>query len=259
MSAQFEEIYSLLVPLANGRLIVPRAAIVEVMGFSQPRERPDGAPDWFVGWLNWSGNRIPLISFEAACGQPVPEQKQRTRIAVLQAVAGLLDPPTFAMVTQGYPYLLRVNRNVLKLEEDEAEPLPAILSRVRMANERPAIPDLEHLEQEIASVLGIRANEPTSEAVEVMPDEPTQLGHSVTSLGDAPAEDELRFDDDTSEATLEAALDDADPATMPAAGVDAPEPGVVGDGLTETQPQVPDDAELTFDDLSIDGIEVDED
>jgi len=264
MSAQFEEIYSLLVPLANGRLIVPRAAVVEVMGYAAPRERPEGAPEWFVGWLNWQGNRIPLVSFEAACGQPLPEQKQRTRITVMQAIAGLLDPPTFAMVTQGYPYLLRVNRNVLKLEEreDGAEELAAVMARVRMANERPAIPDFEYLEQQIAAVLGITAHEPSPEAIEVMPDEPTQLGNgTLTNLGSAlpAAEEELRFDDDTSEETLEAALDELGEATLPAPGIPAPEPDEVGEGLVDTQPALGHEPEpQTFDDLSIEGIEVDE-
>ena len=217
MSAALDELYGLLVPLAGSRLVLPRAAIIEVMGYAAPRERPDGAPDWLLGWTMWQNNRIPLISFEAACGQPLPEFKNRTRIAVIQAITGLLDPPSFAIATQGYPYLLRVNRNVLKLEQSgEAEP-NVVLSRVRMANERPAVPDLEVLERMIASALGIEVKAPALEAVEIMPDEPTQLGMG-TSLGIAGADDEaiempavdetLRFDDDSDDAIV-AALDDA--------------------------------------------------
>ena len=111
MSAVHDELYGLLVPLAGSRLVVPRAAIIEVMGYAAPRERPADAPEWLLGWTMWQSNRIPLISIEAACGLPLPEFKNRTRIAVIQAIAGLLDPPAFAIATQGYPYLLRVNRN----------------------------------------------------------------------------------------------------------------------------------------------------
>lgn len=251
MSAVFEEIYSLLVPLAGSRLIVPRAAVVEVMGYNPPKERPADAPQWLLGWINWQSNRIPLISFEGACGQPLPEFKSRTRIAVVQAIGGLLDPPAFAIATQGYPYLLRVNRGVLKLD-DAGEDLPEqLLSRVRMANERPGIPDLEVLERMVAAALGIKAPEPVTEAVEVQADEPTSLGMGATALG-------VRFDDESGEALempavaddaridddmdLETVLDDAtvDAALHPAA--DAPAA----------------DEEIVLDDLSIDGLEVDE-
>ena len=79
MSAVYEEIYSLLVPLSGSRLIVPRAAIIEVMGYNPPKERPENAPEWVLGWVQWQGNRIPLVSFEGASGQPLPEFKNRTR------------------------------------------------------------------------------------------------------------------------------------------------------------------------------------
>ena len=157
MSAVFEEIYSLLVPLAGSRLILPRAAVIEVMGYNPPKERPADAPEWLLGWVNWQNNRIPLVSFEGACGQPLPEFKSRTRIAVVQAISGLLDPPTFALATQGYPYLLRVNRGVLKLDDSEEGMPEQLLARVRMANERPGIPDLEALELMIAAALGIKS------------------------------------------------------------------------------------------------------
>lgn len=263
MSAALDELYGLLVPLAGSRLVVPRAAIIEVMGYTVPRERPDGAPEWLLGWTMWQNNRIPLISFEAACGLPLPEFKNRTRIAVIQAIAGLLDPPSFAIATQGYPYLLRVNRNVLKLEGGlEAEPT-VVLSRVRMANERPAVPDLEELERMIAGALGIELKAPALEAIEIMADEPTQLGFG-TSLGLAGAADEdaiempavdesLRFDDESgmSDDAIVAALDDA---TVDAALSDE----AVTPAEDAAEPSFGQPGELAPDDLSIEGIEVDE-
>lgn len=230
MSAVYEEIYSLLVPLAGSRLIVPRAAIIEVMGYNPPKERPENAPEWVLGWIQWQGNRIPLVSFEGACGQPLPEYKNRTRIAVMQAIGGLLDPPAFAVATQGYPYLLRVNRGVLRPDDGE-EALPdQLLARVRMANERPGIPDLEVIERMIGEALGIRPPEPVAEAIEVPADEPTSLGGGMgaTNLG-------VQFDDDVElEAALQAVEEGADQVVV-------------------------DDDGITLDDLDIEGFEVDED
>jgi chemosensory pili system protein ChpC len=247
MSAVFEEIYSLLVPLAGSRLIVPRAAVVEVMGYNAPKERPADAPEWLLGWINWQNNRIPLISFEGACGQPLPDFKSRTRIAVVQAISGLLDPPAFAIATQGYPYLLRVNRNVLKLDDTE-EVLPdQLMARVRMANERPGIPDLEALERMVATALGVQADEPTSLGLG---------GMGATNLG-------VRFDDDSEALEMPAVADDARidddmdlEAVLDDATVDAAlHPG--GEPASADEPKF-EDEEIVIDDLSIDGLEVDE-
>jgi len=256
MSAVFEEIYSLLVPLAGSRLIVPRAAVVEVMGYNPPKERPADAPEWLLGWVNWQNNKIPLISFEGACGQPLPEFKSRTRIAVVQAISGLLDPPAFAVATQGYPYLLRVNRNVLKLDDAEESLPEQLLARVRMANERPGIPDLESLERMVAEALGIRTLEPVTEAVEVHADEPTSLGMGgmgATNLG-------VSFDDDSEALEMPSVADDAlidDEMDLEAALDDAGAASVPGDSADADEPKFEDD-EIVLDDLSTDGIEVDE-
>ena len=45
MSAENEELYSLLIPLAEDRLIVPRACVAEVVRFTAP-EKEAGAHDF---------------------------------------------------------------------------------------------------------------------------------------------------------------------------------------------------------------------
>lgn len=159
------EVYSLLMPVQDGRIIVPRAAVAEVMGYTQPKERPDDAPAFVLGFIDWQGQKIPLVSFEAARGRDVPELGRRTRIAIVFGIANRLQPNVFAVVTQGYPYLVRVNENVLQREQMEAND-PLVLARVRMANEKPYIPNLEKLELLIADALGVA---PASEEVEPEP------------------------------------------------------------------------------------------
>ena len=50
MAERVTEIYSLLVPLVDGRLIVPRACVAEVIGFQTPSEMT-GAPPWYIGYM----------------------------------------------------------------------------------------------------------------------------------------------------------------------------------------------------------------
>ena len=150
MSAETEELYSLLVPLADDRLIVPRACVVEVVRFARP-DHEAGAHDWMLGTVNWNGRDLPVVSFEGLMGKAVPAATGRTRIVVFYASGGELKTGFFGVLTQGFPQLVRVNKDVLQLHTTEGWPSEApVLCRVKMINEFPLIPDLEKLETLLA-------------------------------------------------------------------------------------------------------------
>ena len=146
MSAENEELYSLLIPLAEDRLIVPRACVAEVVRFTAP-EKEAGAHDWMMGVVTWNGRELPVVSFEGALGKEKPAATGRTRIVVFYASSGALKSGFFGVLTQGFPQLVRLNEDVLQLHTTEGWPADApVLCRVKMINEFPLIPDLEKLE-----------------------------------------------------------------------------------------------------------------
>lgn len=148
--SEAEELYSLLVPLADDRLIVPRACVAEVVRFTEPTVQ-EGAHTWMLGTVGWNGRELPVVSFEGAIGKDVPVATGRTRIVVFYASTGQLKTGYFGVLTQGFPQLVRVNRDVLKLESKDGWPEGApVLCRVRMINEFPMIPHLEQLEAMLA-------------------------------------------------------------------------------------------------------------
>ena len=150
MSSEAEELYSLLVPLAGDRLIVPRACVTEVVRFAEP-EHEEGNHEWMLGTVNWNGRQLPIVSFEGAIGKAVPAITGRTRIVVFLGSTGQLKTGYFGLLTQGFPQLVRVNRDVLKLEASDGwEDGAPVLCRVKMINEFPLIPDLEKLELMLA-------------------------------------------------------------------------------------------------------------
>lgn len=153
MSAESEELYSLLIPLADERLIVPRACVAEVVRFTKP-EKEEGAHDWMMGTVSWNGRSLPVISFEGALGKDKPVATGRTRIVVFYASTGQLKSGYFGVLTQGFPQLVRVNEDVLQLHTTEGWPGGApVHCRVKMINEFPLIPDLERLEAMLAREL----------------------------------------------------------------------------------------------------------
>jgi len=151
LSAEDEELYSLLVPLADERLIVPRACVAEVVRYTPPVQR-EGGKNWMLGSISWNGRDLPVVAFEGAIGKDVPATTGRTRVVVFHSSTGGVRPGFFGILTQGFPQLVRVNKDVLQLDSTEgwSEGAP-VLCRVKMINEFPLIPDLEALEEMIAA------------------------------------------------------------------------------------------------------------
>lgn len=149
MNAEAEELYSLLVPLSKDRLILPRACVAEVVRYTQPEQQP-GSQNWMLGTVNWNGRELPVVAFEGTIGKEIPAPTGRTRVVVFYSSTGKIKTGYFGVLTQGFPQLVRVNREVLKLESTEGWPEDApVLCRVKMINEYPLVPDLEALEDMI--------------------------------------------------------------------------------------------------------------
>jgi chemosensory pili system protein ChpC len=145
--AAIEEIYCQLIPLRQLRLLVPRTVVAEVIRYAPP-ERSQGLPGWLRGFLPWNALRVPVVSFEDLCGRDSGQPGGRTRVAILNAISGRLDSGYYGVLTEGFPQLVRVNREVIRLDERQAWPAEGpVLCQIRMINEYPLIPDLERLEE----------------------------------------------------------------------------------------------------------------
>lgn len=155
MSDQPKELYSLLIPLQQERLLVPRMCVAEVIAFVDPeRDDDEQLPDWYLGTVEWNNRRLPVLSFEPrATISDAKKKRGRARIVVLHAIGNVLKSGCYGIVTQGFPQLVRVNPDVLgeDTEQGWSEDEP-VLCRARMIHEYPLIPDLEALEQRVAEL-----------------------------------------------------------------------------------------------------------
>ena len=152
MSAEADELYSLLVPLVGERLLVPRACVAEVVRYSKP-DQEAGAHSWMLGTVGWNGRELPVVTFEGTLRKEVPAATGRTRIVIFVASTGQLKTGYFGVLTQGFPQLVRVNRDVLSADPEYSAPSDRpILCRVRMIHDYPVIPDFETLEEMIAAL-----------------------------------------------------------------------------------------------------------
>ena len=154
-------LHCLLLPLVGRRLLVPRACVAEVIGLGRMQLR-EGEPEWLLGEVAWGERMVPLVSFEAACGDPVPEIGGRSRAVILRSLTGRLRRGGMALLCQGLPQLVRLGADVIHLDEshdngDNGHGLAAdapVLCRLEVLNETPVVPDLERLENQVADILG---------------------------------------------------------------------------------------------------------
>jgi len=146
MMQNTDELYSLLVPLNQARLIVPRACIAEVVRYAPEEPAREGLP-WFRGFESWNDLRIPILSFEDLAGIESSPPGGRTRVAIFHAIGGKLETGYFGLLTEGFPQLVRVNREVMELCDQQHWPEEGpVICQIRMINEYPLIPDLEQVE-----------------------------------------------------------------------------------------------------------------
>ena len=144
------EIYGLLVPLAREPLILPRSCVAEVIGYQPPAEMT-GAPPWYLGLVPWNGRHVPLVSFEGCCGEDVPPASHRSRVVILHAVSPRIECGVYAILSQGFPRLMRLSPHVVHADPDRRLPEGApLICGLHLLNETPLVPDLDRLEAMVA-------------------------------------------------------------------------------------------------------------
>jgi chemosensory pili system protein ChpC len=145
------EIYGLMVPLDKERLLVPRGCVAEVVGYQPPQEMT-GAPPWHLGVISWNGRKVPMVSFEGCCGEDVAPPGARSRVVVLNAVSTDIEAGYIAILSQGFPQLVRISPEFVKLDGSRsfADNSP-VVCQIQLLDETPLVPDLDRLEAMVAS------------------------------------------------------------------------------------------------------------
>ena len=131
----------LLLPLSDRSLVLPNVAVAELIGYQACTPAPD-QPAWLLGWIDWRSQRLPLLSFEAACGGQT-QVGERARIVVLNALG---DTPRrfFALLVQGIPRTCKLDSQLNYVDVPLA---PLELAAVQVGEQVARVPDLPGLEQ----------------------------------------------------------------------------------------------------------------
>ena len=146
------EIRGVMVPVTDGRVLLPNATVAEVISYTQPEKIAD-APAWLLGRLSWRGWRLPLFSFPMLIGRIDDESRSNARVAVLKALGGNSTMPFIALLAQGFPRLTTITQDSLIPTSDEHQHAPGIRAEVLVRDDRAIIPDLDVIEAMVAQAL----------------------------------------------------------------------------------------------------------
>ena len=131
----------LLLPLSDRSLVLPNVAVAELIGYQACTPLP-GQPAWLLGWIDWRSQRLPLLSFEAACGGQT-QVGERARIVVLNAL-GDTGLRYLAVLLQDIPRSCKLDSqlNYVDVALGRLE-----LAAVQVGEQVARVPDLPGLEQ----------------------------------------------------------------------------------------------------------------
>lgn len=143
-----DAVHCLQIPMYEESMLLPNAAVAEVIGYVAPEALPD-APDWYLGKIGWRDHQVPLISFEVASGGQNPGNLGGSRIAVLNTLQGNRQFPYIAIVTQGIPSLKLVREKQITPDQRNTDGRQSVAGFVQLDNVSLVIPDIDDLEARI--------------------------------------------------------------------------------------------------------------
>ncbi|MGB5744909.1 MAG: chemotaxis protein CheW [Sedimenticolaceae bacterium] len=148
MSQAAQELRCMLIPLREGRLVLPNAAVAEVIGYRDPDPVGPGDP-WLQGKVSWHQRNILVIDFERMLGLPVTGAGIRQRIVVCYALDADGQWPLLGLVAQGIPRLLRVNSEMIESASSAPSDASPVQMRLTIGGEDLMVPDLAYLQAQL--------------------------------------------------------------------------------------------------------------
>lgn len=152
--AASESIRCLLIPLVEHKLLIPVSIVAEVVGYQDPAPLMQGNDEqhWLLGFTNWRGQEVPVVSMEAVMSGDRVDPAVRARIVILKCLHERPRFPYFGIVAQQLPRLTSITEPAVETL-DELGPIPGIHYQV-LANGEPALlPDVEEIESQLHALL----------------------------------------------------------------------------------------------------------
>lgn len=146
---------AVLLPLRGVNLLLPNAAVSEVISYKEPEEKSRSASQWLLGSYVWRQQIIPLIQFEVMASAMMAKARgQRSRVAVVNTLNGSEELPYVGLVLNDIPHLVRVHEDIIQPVKKPRKLGECVARQVTLSGEEAWIPDLDVLEKLVKAQVG---------------------------------------------------------------------------------------------------------
>jgi len=147
-----DNVKCILLKINEDELLMPSASVAEIIPIKNIINVVN-KPSWMLGYLDWRGNSVPLISLERMNEGRMPSLATgKVKAAILVSIGDDNAVPFISILTQDAPKTIHVGEDDVLSNED---PIlhPAIADNVMLGNENYSIIDLEKLELMVKDVM----------------------------------------------------------------------------------------------------------
>jgi chemotaxis signal transduction protein len=169
---QLDALYCMQIRCGERKLVLPRNAIVELKPFAEPEplQHPQSrrlikAAPWIIGSVIHRNLPLPVISLEMLLDASSDYERRRARLCIMHGISDALNPPSYAIVCQGFPSLIEVPKNMAEPLAQEAAPADPdannelIAAQLQLGGFFSAVPDLDVIESLISEALANAKND----------------------------------------------------------------------------------------------------
>ena len=146
-----EQMKCVLLTTNVDKIVLPNAAIAEIVPVRNLINVAN-KPGWLLGYLDWRGQSIPLVSFELIGGIRMPSlASQDVKAAVVYTISDDRKFNFMAFLVQGSPQALNVVPTDVITDSLPSEH-PAVSQRVLVKGQQASIINMQQLESIIKDV-----------------------------------------------------------------------------------------------------------
>ena len=144
---------SVLMPLQDVTLILPNAAVSEVISYEAAEQFSLDEQSWLLGTQVWRQQIVPLISFERLLDMPFNPEGKRLMVAVCNTLNGNPRRPYIGLVLSDIPHLIRANLAMIDSVISGPDTKGLTRGKMKIKGDELIIPDLDGLETRINAML----------------------------------------------------------------------------------------------------------
>lgn len=149
---QKDGISCLLLPLKDRQLLLPNVSIAEIVPFSHLLTTASSVK-WILGQVAWRGVSVPVVCYELINKQSAPAPSTNARFAIINGISGDPKLPFYAILVQGIPRLVRVDKEDLQqVEAMQAAEYDSCAINIEQIGSA-MIPDLDKLEEALLKAI----------------------------------------------------------------------------------------------------------